>query len=74
MGRDDNKPAGLTGSSGAMRVWGQLMAQMPITPLSIVYPESIVKVKPKPACKEAEWIPFVKGSEPTGGVQCDRYG
>ena len=30
LGRDDNKPAGLTGSSGALKVWGRMMKQLDI--------------------------------------------
>ena len=34
VGRDDNKPMGLSGSSGALRVWGDIMAEISSEPLS----------------------------------------
>jgi len=41
LGRDDNKPAGLTGSSGALRVWIDLMKIIPTTPIDLTSPENI---------------------------------
>ena len=35
VGRDDNKPTGLTGSSGAMRVWAAAMKGAAIVPLEL---------------------------------------
>jgi len=35
LGNDDNKPTHLTGSSGALRVWADIMAQQKITPFKI---------------------------------------
>ena len=35
IGHDDNRPTGLTGSSGAMRVWDGFMKASRVTPLSV---------------------------------------
>jgi len=81
MGRDDNKPAGLTGSSGAMRVWGKLMSKLPVKPLDVLYPDGVVKVwvnadgdRVSKGCSGALEIPFIKGSEPDRAVQCGSNG
>jgi penicillin-binding protein 1B len=41
VGRDDNKPTGLTGSSGAMRVWAAAMKGAAITPLALHLPAEV---------------------------------
>ncbi len=41
MGRDDNQPMGLTGSSGAMRVWSSLYSMTGAVPLQPAKPEAI---------------------------------
>lgn len=42
LGNDENKPIALTGSSGALRVWGRIMEEVKAQPLTIPEPESIV--------------------------------
>ncbi|WPL14121.1 MULTISPECIES: penicillin-binding protein 1B [Thiorhodovibrio] len=42
VGRDNNQSSGLTGSSGALRVWGDLMASIDNQPLSDVPPDGVV--------------------------------
>lgn len=81
MGRDDNRPAGLTGSSGALRVWGRLMGGLSNQPLRILYPDGVRPqwVDPKgfrtrPGCASAREIPFIEGSEPESAVQCGTHG
>ena len=41
VGRDDNQPTGLTGSSGAMRVWSDFMRFSEIKPLAFENPPGI---------------------------------
>jgi penicillin-binding protein 1B len=41
VGRDDNSPTGLTGSSGAMRVWAAAMKGAAITPLELHLPAEV---------------------------------
>lgn len=81
MGRDDNDPAGLTGSSGALRVWGKLMSRLPMAPLNIIYPDGVVNVWVNPdgsrtnrGCPDSLEIPFIEGSEPNRAVQCGANG
>ena len=78
LGRDDNKPAGLTGSSGALRVWGKMMKQLDVGTLDQNQPEnikwfwvdSINQLKLTGRCKNAEYLPFIKGSEPKKTQSC----
>ena len=41
LGRDDNKPMGLSGSSGALVVWGEIMRALRPQPLDFIEPEGI---------------------------------
>ena len=41
LGRDDNKPAGLTGASGALQVWIDIMKNVRPQPLSLIPPDGI---------------------------------
>ena len=42
VGRDDNKSTGLTGASGAARLWSKAMQQMPLQRLQLPYHEDII--------------------------------
>lgn len=56
LGRDDNQSTGLTGSSGAMRIWGEIFAGLPALPLDPVPREGL----------EYHWI------DPQSGLIADR--
>ncbi|OOZ37750.1 penicillin-binding protein 1B [Solemya velesiana gill symbiont] len=78
VGRDDNKPAGLTGSSGALQVWGDMMRRMNPQPLELIRPESVELVWIDPqsglradeGCSEARQYPFIVGSAPVATSSC----
>lgn len=77
MGRDDNQSAGLSGSSGALHVWGRMMSKLPNQPLRVRYPEEVVERRVDEAgqllgstCSHGVAVPFVAGSEPAVEVQC----
>lgn len=78
VGRDDNKPTGLTGSSGAMTVWGEMMKNIQPEPLEPAMPENIEMVNVDPvsglrydeACKAGVLLPFIKGSAPAETSPC----
>lgn len=42
VGRDDNAPMGLSGSSGALRLWGDIVASIDTMPLDDTPPEGVV--------------------------------
>ena len=78
IGRDDNKPMGLTGASGALRLWGKVMQALNPMPLGLLPPESVhyVWVDEKTGYLSAEdcpgsiAMPFLKGSEPKLRSSC----
>jgi penicillin-binding protein 1B len=72
VGRDDNESTGLTGASGAMQVFGRIMAQIPNTPLVLTPPENIewAVIDPETGRRTnhnapgALAVPFLRGSAP----------
>jgi penicillin-binding protein 1B len=73
LGYDDNRPSRFTGSSGAMPIWGELMAALDPEPLTLPQPESIERVWVDPqnglradkSCAGALELPFAAGTAPT---------
>jgi len=78
VGRDDNKPTGLSGSSGALRVWIDLMAGLYLEPLDTPPPADVEKIRVDPRnglrlsarCKRAQLVPFLVGSGPQRSTSC----
>ncbi len=78
VGRDDDKTTGLTGASGAMTVWGEMMKNIQPEPLQPTVPEEIEMVNIDPVsgqryegeCTAGEPTPFIKGSAPTQTLPC----
>ena len=78
MGRDDNESAGLTGSSGALKVWGEFIATASHQPLDFSVPPGIAYhwidsqtgLLSRELCEGARYIPFIQGSAPTGRTSC----
>jgi penicillin-binding protein 1B len=78
VGNDANQNTHLTGSSGAMTVWGDMMAQLNPEPLVPPQPENIERVRIDVAsglraasgCTETVELPFVKGSAPENSAPC----
>ena len=80
VGRDDNRPTGLTGSKGALAVWSSMMRKLNLQPLELGASHSIefVEIDPKTGfkagvgCNDGRRIPFVKGTAPKRVTNCDR--
>jgi penicillin-binding protein 1B len=78
LGRDDNKPAGLTGATGALQVWTALMRQISKQPVNLIPPDNIKMVWVDPyngllaseTCPGARNYPYISGSEPTAYSSC----
>ena len=78
IGRDDNQPTGLTGSTGALQVFGRLMADLPNTPLNPAVPSTIEwgVIDPETGkltdsgCPGALAVPFITGSKPDDFSPC----
>ena len=72
VGRDDSKTTGLTGASGAMTVWGEMMKNIQPEPLQPAMPEEVEMANVDPVsglrydegCKAGISLPFIKGSAP----------
>ncbi|MDO9213404.1 MAG: penicillin-binding protein 1B [Methylococcales bacterium] len=80
VGRDDNKPIGLTGGEGALQVWISLMKQISTQPVVLLPPDNINMVRVDPysgllankACGGGKLYPYVEGSEPKVYSSCGR--
>ncbi|MCK7466877.1 MAG: penicillin-binding protein 1B [Desulfosudis oleivorans] len=80
VGRDDNTPTGLSGSSGALPIWGELMRQLDPEPLALPMPDDIELVWIDPPtglradrdCPGAIELPFARDSAPEESAPCAR--
>lgn len=78
VGRDDNKSAGLTGSSGALPLWGDIMRRTHVLPLTLFQPDNVENIwvdrrtglLSGPDCDDALALPFIRGSAPTVQSDC----
>jgi penicillin-binding protein 1B len=78
VGRDDNKPTGLVGATGALRVWMALFDTLPTRPLDVslsqglelawINPESGQRTAQD--CPGARQLPFVAGYAPQEEQGC----
>jgi len=80
VGRDDNAPTGLTGSSGALKVWAHFMAASSHTSLAYRVPDGIDhywineqtgELSGK-NCEGSRLMPFISGSQPRQRSTCIR--
>ncbi|MFW5969936.1 MAG: penicillin-binding protein 1B [Halofilum sp. (in: g-proteobacteria)] len=79
VGRDDHRPGDLTGSTGALRVWADMMGQLSVVQRRSTPPPGIVEVPVDPVsgyslpddCGEALRLPFIEGSVPRRARRCD---
>ncbi|MDH3688113.1 MAG: penicillin-binding protein 1B [Gammaproteobacteria bacterium] len=78
LGRDDNQPIDLSGASGAMTVWGDLMRRLNPRPLRLSMPPDVEIVSVDPVsggladsgCDNAVELPFIIGSAPRESAPC----
>jgi penicillin-binding protein 1B len=81
VGRDDNSPTGLTGSTGALRIWSDMMSGLPQTSsfrpvpsrqLDLVWLDYQSGQSTYNGCGDAVQVPMPVGSEPPRLESCPR--
>lgn len=78
VGRDDYKPTGLTGASGAMPIWARLMRDLNVRGLDATPPAEVEDALIDPAsglvanerCEGALRLPYIAGYVPTASAPC----
>jgi len=78
LGADDNRSVGLTGASGALKVWSDFMDRLPLEPYTPTPIDGVeqVSIDPKsdllagPGCSGAVPLAFIKGTAPTEYAPC----
>jgi penicillin-binding protein 1B len=83
LGHDDNRPTGLSGSSGALPVWTDLMKRLPQTPVELPTPADIQwqwvdatnGLVSSENCANSVFMPFIFQTLPRQLTPCayDRY-
>jgi penicillin-binding protein 1B len=80
VGRDDDRPTGLSGATGALTIWGAFMRSISTESLDRPRPSNVERVLIDPGsglradegCEGAQWVAFIKGSEPATVASCAR--
>ena len=79
IGRDDNQPTGLTGSSGALRIWRDVFAttagadlRPPGDDIEYHWIDPLSGLLADESCADAVQLPFIRGSAPAGQSPCIR--
>lgn len=78
VGRDDNRPAGITGAATAMPVWARLFRYLSSQDLHYTVPDDVAwywidwprHELADESCENARAVPYIKGSEPDVWSSC----
>jgi penicillin-binding protein 1B len=80
LGYDDNRDTGLTGATGALRVWSELMSDLNVKPRLTLPPAKIVwqdiasqatRQESERDCRATLALPFMPGRLPNPAVSCE---
>lgn len=79
LGMDDNKPAGLTGAGGALKVWSELMSNIEVHSLSVAplpgmesaWIDRRTGLLAEEECASGVDLVFVKGTKPQQESYCE---
>lgn len=82
LGQDDNKPTRLTGASGALQLWSEIMRGVSRQPVGLIKPEGVEYfwidsengLLADESCFGAKQMPFIKGTEPRQASSCSSAG
>ena len=77
VGRDDNKPLGLTGASGALPIWERIMTDIGTSPLILTTPANVLWRRIDKATlaatedndRQSVLLPYLAGTEPQSVVE-----
>jgi len=78
LGFDDQRATGLSGASGAMRVWKRMFKGISVSSVRHTLPDEVKLVwidqetglLSEKRCENAVELPFIAGSEPTERAAC----
>jgi penicillin-binding protein 1B len=82
VGMDDNRPAGLTGAGGALKVWGQIFKSINTSSAVDTVPTNVemdtidtqTQLLAGSSCDTGLQLPFIKGTAPTEHSGCGGIG
>ncbi len=78
VGQDDNRPTGLSGATGALPIWIDLMSRLKLTPVAFAQPDNVVwqwldttsgQVSAE-GCAGATYIPMLRNTIPAQATPC----
>jgi len=78
VGRDDNKPTGFEGATGALRIWGKLMRDLdakgiePLPPADVdeLMVDPVSGLRADAGCTETIRVPYLRRAEPQQYAPC----
>lgn len=81
VGRDDNKPIGLTGGQGALPIWADYMRRLNLAPVNFKQPKGVSWLwldgmtgkRSDEACVEAMYVPLLEKYAPKESTSCLDY-